>query len=150
MFRSEDLPTFGLPAITTGIPFLMALPSRNEEASLSTMSLIFITVSVIAKRLANWTSSSLKSSSSSISDAKVTSSCLSFSIPAENPPRSCEAARRCAASESAAMMSATASAWERSILPFMKALMVNSPGAAVSTPFSMRISIIRCWIKGDA
>ncbi len=52
-FRSEDLPTFGLPAITTGIPFLMALPSRNEEASLSTMSLIFITVSVIAKRLAN-------------------------------------------------------------------------------------------------
>jgi len=146
MLSSDDLPTFGLPAITTGMPFLITLPSLNEEISLSTIFLILMTVSVIANRSANCTSSSLKSSSSSIREAKVISSFLSFSIPSEKPPRNCVAARRCDAAESAAIRSATASACERSILPFMKALRVNSPGMAGFTPRSISNSMILCWM----
>ena len=67
---------------------------------------------------------------------------LSVSSSREKPPRICDMAMRWVASLLEAMRSATASAWERSIFPARKALLVNSPGVAMRAPDCMSASII--------
>ena len=86
-FSKVDLPEFGFPTIATGIPFFRALPILKEPESLSvnpfTPEIIFLSLFLSA----NSTSSSPKSSSSSISEAKFSNSCLSILISEEKSPR---------------------------------------------------------------
>ena len=82
----EDLPEFGLPAMVTGIPSLITLPYLKE--SIKDFNLFFISLISLFKSFlfANLTSSSLKSSSSSISDVNSINFCLSNSIAVEKSP----------------------------------------------------------------
>ena len=42
VFSSDDFPEFGLPAIATGTPFLIAFPYLNDSFKFSTFSLTFL------------------------------------------------------------------------------------------------------------
>ena len=64
-FNRVLFPLFGAPAIATGIPFLMALPSLKLEATVSQRLRASSSRAASRSRLANSTSSSLKSNSSS-------------------------------------------------------------------------------------
>ncbi len=125
-----DLPTFGSPMMATGMPLFSTFPMEklltSSPISLFISSRRFTSCSL----LANSTSSSLKSSSSSISDAKSTSFFRRSLIFSENPPRIWSMARSCERFEDEAIRSATASACDKSNFPFIKALRVNSPGSA--------------------
>jgi hypothetical protein len=65
------------------------------------------------------------------------------------PPRSCCMATSWAAAFCVAIRSATASAWERSILPFRKARRVNSPGWAMRAPLLISRRIISACMNGE-
>ena len=132
----EDFPAFGFPAIATGTPCFMALPTLNESIRDLIVSCACCKSFSSSSRSAKFRSSSLKSSSSSTMDAKFTSCSLNCSNLLKIPPRSCCIATRCAASPSLAMRSATASACVKSIFPLIKALNVNSPGSASCAPLS--------------
>ena len=69
-FNKVDLPTFGFPAITTGTPFLITLPNSKDCISLLITLKIAITKDFNCSLLANSTSSSEKSNSNSIIEAK--------------------------------------------------------------------------------
>ncbi len=58
-----------------------------------------------------------------------------MAISLEKPPRICCIATLCALDDVDAIKSATASACDKSILPFIKARNVNSPGFARRAPF---------------
>ena len=116
-FSSVDFPTFGAPAIATATPSLMALPSENELRRRSISAPMRCIVSRSAVRSANSTSSSEKSSSSSSSEVRFRSLSRRRSSSSEYPPRICVEASACAARDEAAMVSATASACERSSFP---------------------------------
>ena len=131
---SEDLPALGSPTIATGIPRRSAVPAENVSASRSTVSRVARVRSARRSRGANVTSSSLKSSSSSSSDASSSSCWRNDSMCRANWPLSCLMARRWAAADDAAIISATASACVRSMRPLEKARRVNSPGSAMRAP----------------
>ena len=82
-----DLPALGLPAITVGTPFLMALPILKVSTNCNSILCRLLTKVCNSGRLANSTSSSLKSSSNSISEAKLISFSRSMAISFEKPPR---------------------------------------------------------------
>ena len=114
---SVDLPTFGAPAMATATPSRMALPSANELRRRSISAAMRCIVARSAVRSANSTSSSEKSSSSSSSEVRFSSFSRSDSSSSEYPPRICVEASACAARDDEAIMSATASACERSSFP---------------------------------
>jgi len=87
-FSNVDFPVFGFPAITTGTPSFTAFPRLKDDASFSEMLSTLSTISTSLLLSANSTSSSPKSSSSSINDAKCNKSALSMLISSENEPRS--------------------------------------------------------------
>ena len=80
------------------------------------------------------TSSSAKSNSSSSSDTTFSNFERNSASEVEYPPRICVDASECDARDDEAIISATASACERSILPAKKALTENSPGCAIRAP----------------
>ncbi|CAI8173410.1 MAG: Uncharacterised protein [SAR116 cluster bacterium] len=145
-FNKVDFPAFGAPTIATGIPFFMTLPRANESISWRRTLEIFSNRALKASRSAKATSSSAKSNSNSMSDAKFNNSCLKAFISELNPPRICCMAIWCAAALSEAIRSATASAWLRSSLPFKKARRVNSPPSAIWQPFLKNSWSISCCI----
>ena len=98
-------------------------------------------------RSANSTSSSLKSSSSSTSEIVFSSSSRRCANSVDMPPRIWFSATRCDAAPVEAIRSATASACDKSILPFRKARCVNSPGAAKRAPLAMSFCRICCWMN---
>ena len=65
-----DFPAFVSPMIAVGIPFFMALPTLKESANLQITIFMCNARSISFERSANSTSSSLKSSSNSINEAK--------------------------------------------------------------------------------
>ncbi|MNL43028.1 hypothetical protein D3C87_1655190 [compost metagenome] len=130
-----DFPAFGRPAITVLIPCLITLPSSKERISLFSTKVIFPISSCNWSRFANSTSSSAKSSSSSIIEAKWISCSLNTFSSVLKPPLSWFIATWCAAAESDVIRSATASACDKSSPPFKNALKVNSPGLAAEAPF---------------
>ena len=67
-FNRVLLPVFVAPAIATGTPFLIALPRRKESTNLVTCAMIAESSESSLDLSANSTSSSLKSSSSSMSE----------------------------------------------------------------------------------
>ena len=148
-FNRVDLPALGLPAITVFTPFLITLPSLNDSANGCSNSCIRSINAISCSRLANSTSSSLKSSSSSISEAKFKSCVRRSFIWLLKPPRICCKASCCDADEEEAIKSATASACERSIRPCIKARRVNSPGLAERAPFCINSRIICSATKGE-
>ena len=85
-FNKVDFPELGCPNIVTTIPSLNMLPSIYEDIKKLISSFKFLSNAINFFLLANSTSSSLKSSSSSINDAKFTNSSLSLLIFFENPP----------------------------------------------------------------
>ena len=149
VLRRVDLPTFGLPAITTGMPFRKTLPSSNERIKASNWPHKRLTRPRSCSRLANSTSSSEKSSSNSIRDAKWMSSARRSLIFLLKPPRICCKATRWAAAEPLAMRSATASACDRSNFPFRKARSVYSPGSANRAPCWQSACKSCCWMNGE-
>ena len=132
---SVDLPALGRPAITVVTPFLMTLPSSNERSRPATTPCTSARSRLNPLRSANSTSSSPKSSSSSSSAANRISCSRRARSSLEKPPRSWFSATWCARAESAAMRSATASAWARSMAPLRKARLVNSPVSARRAPW---------------
>jgi flagellar biosynthesis protein FlhA len=130
-------PAFGLPAITVGTPFLMALPVLKLSANARSILCKLLTKVCNSGRLANSTSSSAKSNSNSTKLVKCKSLSLSAAISFEKPPFSCFKAKSWAMRCSDAIKSATASACAKSSLPFKKALWVNSPGSANLAPLSI-------------
>ncbi len=110
-FISVDFPTFGLPIIATGMPFLMVFPDANEEVKLSICSFISFAICNNCGRWANSKSSwSEKSSSSSSMERRSRILSCIWSINFLNPPRNWFMAMRLYLSELAAITSATASA----------------------------------------
>ena len=104
------MPTFGDPIIATGIPFFITFPNLNEFIKLDISDLISNNSSFNLSLFANSTSSSEKSSSSSISDAKSIKLFLKFSSFSLNPPLNCLIAFLCDASWSDSIKSAIDSA----------------------------------------
>ncbi len=86
LFNSVDFPTFGFPTIATGTPCLITLPYLNDSNSLVVCRSILLIKSLSWARSANSTSSSLKSSSSSISEIKCSNLSRSILSSLENPP----------------------------------------------------------------
>ncbi len=85
-FRSVLLPVFVAPAIATGMPFLIALPSLNESASVVMCDNVPSTSALSCSLLANSTSSSLKSSSNSSREVILSSSSRRDLSSLEYPP----------------------------------------------------------------
>lgn len=144
--RRVDFPAFVSPMMATGIPFLMALPTLNESARCFMCCLIWVANCFRLARLANSTSSSLKSSSSSIRVVKWRSCERRLLSLLLKLPFIWFSASLCMPAEVEAIRSATASAWLRSILPLRKARWVNSPGVARRAPWFMRSWSICCWM----
>ena len=88
-FSRVDLPTFGDPRIATGIPFFITFPKLKDSINLLRVFCISDNNSKNFVLSANSTSSSAKSSSNSIKDAKSISCVLSPCSWFENPPLSC-------------------------------------------------------------
>ena len=147
-FSSVDLPTFGAPMMATGIPFRIALPVRNEAISEASFLSISAAKSFSSVRSANSNSSwSAKSSSNSISDVKCSNRSRSLDSSVDTDPRNWLIAKSFSALLCDAIKSATASACARSILPFIKARRVYSPGSAALHPTSISHRSISCWMK---
>ena len=139
-FNKEDLPTFGLPIIVVLIPSLIILPlfALSESfLSLSKTSLPSFKTGVL-------------SNSSCISSVKLIEystwdsisnnwslNCLIFLL---TLPSNCFILTEYALSVFALIISIIASAWDKSILPFKKALLVNSPASASLAPLFNRTS----------
>ena len=70
VFNKVDFPTFGEPIIVTGIPFLITFPILNEFIKVTIFLFVIHLINYLIFLSANSTSSSEKSSSSSIRDAK--------------------------------------------------------------------------------
>ena len=105
-----DLPALGAPSMAVAIPFLSAFPYLKESINLDTFVFKRFSMAVSCSREANSTSSSLKSNSSSIREAKWTNSSRNEVISFEKPPLSCFRATSCIDLFSAWIRSATASA----------------------------------------
>ena len=133
-FSRVLLPTFGAPIMATDTPLRMAFPVRKESLRLLTTAIVWLSILLRRVRSANSTSSSPKSSSSSRSAVSSISLSLKSLSVSEYPPRICVEASVCAAFESAAIISATASACDRSMRPAAKARAENSPGSATLAP----------------
>ena len=127
-------PTLVLPTMATDMPAFIALPVSNEVASVAILVRISSAKACNSWRSAKVTSWSLKSSSSSISDVMCSNLSLSAASSPEKWPRSWPKANCALALLVAAMRSATASAWLKSIFPLRKARCVNSPGCACRHP----------------
>ncbi len=139
-----DLPTFGLPIMATGIPCFNTFPIANEltKADISVFNVVSKVLNCALS--ANSTSSSLKSNSNSIREAKFTNCFRNSLILEEKPPRICSNAKEWDDLECDAIKSATASACDKSNLAFRKARIVNSPGLAILAPLSINNSSIFC------
>ena len=124
----------------------MAFPTLNDSDKRRISCSICVDKSFNCSRLANSTSSSLKSSSSSTRDTKLSNRVLKRVNSRLNPPRIWFIARRWVAADVEAIKSATASACERSIFPFANARCVNSPGRADRHPLRISKAIICCCI----
>ena len=137
LFNRLDFPTFGLPAITALTPSLYIFPSPYVRASRLSSSTMTVISSAAVGRLPSATSSSEKSMDVSRM-ARISMIALrSVSIlPARSPLRR-ETARSSALSVCAMIVSATASACERSIRSLRKARSVNSPRFARRAPALM-------------
>ena len=131
--------------MATGIPFFITFPIAKESINRFKTNSIRFNKSWNWVLSANSTSSSAKSNSSSISEAKFSNSSLNLAISLEKPPRICCKATSWEALLSEAIKSATASAWLKSKLPFKNARKVNSPGLAALAPFLISKLKI-CWI----
>ena len=140
---SVDLPALGRPAMTAVMPFLITLPSSKERSRPATTARTSASRCARPVRSANSTSSSPKSSSSSSSAANLMRRARNSRNSWEKPPRSWLRATRWLRAESAAMRSATASAWAKSIAPLRKARLVNSPASARRAP--SRSSAASTW-----
>ncbi len=132
-FISEDLPTLGRPAST------MDAPSRSTRAPRS--SHLARSSERMARRSETTCSDAASSSTSSGKSVEASSSAstpVSFSdtpfTKADTPPSSCRTEARAAASPWAPISCITASARLRSMRPFKKARLVNSPGWAIRAP----------------
>ena len=85
-FSKVLLPVFVAPTIATGTPFLMALPRLKESVRRTIWVNVSSTNAPNSERLANSTSSSLKSSSSSSREVIVRSFSLRVFSSEEKPP----------------------------------------------------------------
>ena len=133
--RREDLPAFGSPNMQVFMPSLISLPS----SVVSTSFFSFFSISSNSPSASSVNPSRLICSGSSSAASMYAvfdmifsriSMILSFTL-----PLSCFTEFFNARLLFALMISITASAWERSILPFKNALLVNSPGSASLAPF---------------
>ena len=145
-FSKVLFPTFVFPTIATGIPFLSTLPKEKESHKREIKVSIPTAMERSSERSANSTSSSEKSSSNSSNEVTRKSSIRNFINSSEKPPRIWFSAILWAADEDEAIRSATASACDRSILPFKNARCVNSPGVAKRAPEVISNCNRRCWI----
>ena len=136
-FRRLDLPALTRPTITVFIPSTQILPS---PWALTRPSIAVMTPSSMMSAVLSLDRISASSSGKSIATSTCASISTTFrrnaSIFFLNDPLICRDARVRPRSVLELRRSATASAWVRSILPFKKALSVNSPGSACLAPWS--------------
>ena len=141
-----DFPRLGAPTMATGMPSFKAFPAAKLSASWPTRLRRSASKSSNLCRSANSTSSSAKSSSNSSKPAKPIKASRRALISRANPPRSWSMASLWAPACSAAIKSATASAWVKSSRPCRKARCVNSPGPACRHPASIRACMTSRWM----
>ena len=135
-FRSVLFPTLGLPTIAAGTPLSSFCPESYPVSSSESCLL----TSMIPDSSRSLSASSTSSSGKSISAAIcvwISRSCVfSSSVFFARDPSAREAAAFSPSRETALISSITASASVSPILPFRKALLVNSPFPAGSAPAS--------------
>ena len=118
-FNKVDFPTLVSPTMATGTPSFIALPKPKLAVSFLTVWWISWTRSFKWLRSANSTSSSAKSNSNSTNETNSNSWFLRIWISLEKPPRIWSIASCWAARLEEAIRSETASAWVKSIFPFI-------------------------------
>ena len=142
-FRSELLPPFGWPAMTTLMPSRNSAPCRARCITRPSVCCSRSSWPCASACCRKSISSSGKSSVASTSMRNWISASRSAWTSAENSPASDRLALRAAASVLASIRSAIASACARSILSFRKARSVNSPGCATRSPMAAPASMQR-------
>ena len=141
-FNKDDFPTLGLPTIAKLNPSLINFPSsallRSEFISFIDFSKLSATFNGILGSISS--SSSVKSTANSTNANMLSIYSLNLLISLDKYPLLCINADFIAKSVLAVIISITASAWDKSILPFKKALFVNSPGSASLAPAFITVS----------
>ena len=132
--KSDDLPAFGRPAITSKAPSRSRSPSGAVFNRSATRSRTTHHARRTVVSLTGPSSSSGKSMSYAISASSSKISARSTVRRFDKPRSSCWSARRRCTGEPASIRSAVASACSRSIFPLKTARRVNSPGAAGRAP----------------
>ena len=146
-FKREDFPALGFPRITVFIPSVKIRPFSDCFKILSSCSNSFSTIS------SNWSwypSKEICSGSSNADSIKAIwykISSLNFLIWLETDPFNWQKEASIAYWFLALIKSITASACDKSILPFKNALFVNSPGSAALAPYFKTVFKISCTIK---
>ncbi len=147
-FKSEDLPAFGFPAMTTCKPSRSNWPWRADCCT----SVTELATSSSSLRIFPSARKSISSSGKSIAASTCKRKWISFSNTeftlTEKAPCKERTAERAAACDVASIRSAMASACTRSSLPFSKARMENSPALAAMAPSSNSRESRAFWITG--
>ena len=131
--RSDDLPTLGRPARTTLSPSRTILAAFSSEPALSRPAISSASEATL-RAAAGSSISSGKSFDASMSARRSLSLFRQPPIKRDTPPSISRTEARSAASPPAVTTRMTASAWLRSMRPFMNARFVNSPGSAGDAP----------------
>ena len=141
-FNKEDFPTLGLPTMAKLNPSLIILPASAPLSStfISSIQLfkLFSTFLGILGSISS--SSSVKSTANSTKAITFSIYSLNLFICLDKYPELCIKADFIDKSVLALIRSITASACDKSILPFKKALLVNSPGSAILAPAFIMLS----------
>ena len=133
-FRRLDLPTLGLPAITTRTPSARACPWAAPSRAAARVASTSPARALTADSSAPSSSSSGKSMAASTSARRSVRASPISPRRRDHSPSRVRRAARAASTVAASIRSATASAWTRSMRPLRKARSVNSPGRATRAP----------------
>ena len=141
-FNKDDFPTFGFPTIARLKPSLISFPSSAFFKRTFISLIAFSKLSPTFKGILGSTSSSssVKSTANSTNANTFNIYSLNLLISLDKYPVLCIKADFIAKSVLAVIISITASACDKSILPFKNALLVNSPGSASLAPALITVS----------
>ena len=148
-FKRELFPVLGIPQIAHVIPLFKASPLLAVFLRASSPLFIVSSFSLSSPPAKVSMSSSGKSLETCIAANKSRRYSLILIIGFVIPPSSLFTAANNALSVFASIISFTASACVRLILPFKNALLVNSPFFAIEAPFSSSASIILSTLSGE-
>ena len=146
--NNVDFPTFGFPVITTLAPLNKSLPSLYDPNKSLTEFFVFFSSFMIFLNVCFCVSSSEMSISFSTTERTLITPLFISASFLESPPSTILCWARAASLDLALINEATPSTCIKSILPFIKARRVNSPGSASRAPNEHIVSMISVMIEG--